>query len=80
MRLKPLPCPICGADPEIDYGFSDAPFEIPLVGCQTVHFNGDETIACPMSAQGIQAWNYLVRKSVALHHAHQRVDLREGGG
>ena len=62
--VKPLkPCPICGGEPEIDTGFTDAPYETPLVVCRTWHIEGDLTIRCPMHADGVDAWNYLCGKA-----------------
>lgn len=55
----PHPCPICKNAPDIDHGFTDEPFEVPVVTCMTVLIDRDLTIRCPMHAVGIEAWNYL---------------------
>lgn len=61
---KPEPCPICGSEPEIDFGLSDAPSEMPYLTCPTVHIVGGDAFSCPVHAQGIAAWNYLCRRAV----------------
>ena len=59
---KPLPCPLCGATPVLDYGLSDAPFEEPFVYCVTVHL-GAEYESCaehptsPACSETLTEWN-----------------------
>lgn len=65
-RTDPSPCPICGEVPEVDYGLADAPHEIPHISCPTVFISGPLTVACPVYAQGFDAWEHLV-KSAQFH-------------
>lgn len=50
-------CPDCGADPVVDYGFSDAPFAAgeEIVSCPTVHLNPDA--GCGAWQIGAKRWN-----------------------
>ena len=60
--LKPIPCPRCGMMPEIDTGFSDAPYPPgqEYVSCPGVRVGipGVVDQSCGTFAIGVAAWNY----------------------
>ena len=60
--LKPIPCPRCGMMPEIDTGFSDAPYPPgqEYVSCPGVRVGipGVVDQSCGTHAIGVAAWNY----------------------
>ena len=50
------PCPICGSEPEIDFGLEDAPHIEQFISCPTVHIRGDVIASCPVYADSREAW------------------------
>lgn len=67
-----LPCPICGAPPDVSQGLADLPDTAGYTACRTVFLDleGERDVACPMHAESPNRWNALARRAERhVHHA-----------